>query len=346
MNKSRPTLQIVAEKAGVTKMTVSRYINNPKTVAKATGARIQAVIEELAFIPSRIPSMMAHSKSHAIGLLIPSFSNLVFSDFIKGVEDEAKKFNYNVLIVHTGYDIHEEERQISTLLSYQVDGIILTEQEHTELSIKRLKAAKIPVVEAMGKYDNPINLCIGLDHELISYLAIKGLIEAGRKEIAYFAVRMDKRTNDRLRGYNRAINEANLPSHIYSMSEHSNFTLGSILMRKALKDVPNLDALYCTNDDVAVGAMIELVNCGISVPNQISILGFNGLNIGQATTPKLCSIKTPRYEMGMLSSKMIIDKINSGVCMPTSNFGVELTEGSSLKTNEIEIIKQRLLQMQ
>ena len=311
MKGNRITLEDIAKRVGVTKMTVSRYITNPSKVAKATGLKIKAAIDEMGYIPNRAPVMLSQASTKTIGLMVSSFSNLLFSDLIEGAEARARKAGYEILIGHTSYREDEEERKISQLMSYQVDAMILTDAVHTPQTIKRLKMSKIPVVELMSLVDNPIDMNIGYHHAKISYAAIKGLIECGRRNIMYLAARMDSRTMDRQSGYLTALKEFNLTPHIYGSENPSNFTIGAMTMRKALMECPNVDAVFCTNDDVAIGAMIACIEQGVSVPDDISILGYNGLDIGNTTIPKLTSIRTARYDMGKSAVELILMRLRN-----------------------------------
>ncbi|SPT70543.1 LacI family DNA-binding transcriptional regulator [Anaerobiospirillum thomasii] len=340
---SRATLQDIADLVGVTKMTVSRYLNNRDSVAKETADKIQKAIEKLGYIPNRVPSMMSKSRSYAVGLLIPSFSNLVFPDVIDGVQEIALANNYNVLIAHTGYSNTDEESQIASLLSYKVDGLILTESAHTRQSLKMLSNAAIPVVELMEYRERPVDMCVGLDHETIAYNITKALIESGRKHIAYFGVRLDRRTMLRAQGYERALSEYGLESYTCYNKSRSNFTMGGDLMRKAVAEIKDLDAIICTNDDVAVGALIAAMDLKLSIPDDIAVVGYNGLNIGQATIPKLCSVDTPRHEMGRVAMQLILDRLNNKVSSKVRiMLECSITQGMSLTEQEYNTM-QRLL---
>lgn len=145
----RVTLQDIADAVGITKMTVSRYLRQPDAVAAQTGTRIQAAIDTLGYIQNRAPSMLSRASSKAIGIVIPSLSNQVFSALVQGVESVTRECGYDTLLAHTSYDEYEEQDKIAALLSYQVDGLILTETRHTDKTRQMLKQAGIPVVEAM-----------------------------------------------------------------------------------------------------------------------------------------------------------------------------------------------------
>lgn len=341
MKGNRITLDDIAKKVGVTKMTVSRYLTNPDKVAKATGVKIKAAIDEVGYVPNRVPVMLSQASTKTIGMAVSSFSNLLFSDLIDGAEARARKAGYEILIAHTSYRPEEEERKLNQLMSYQVDAMILTDPVHTPLTIKRLKMSKIPVVELMSLVDNPIDMNIGYNHTKVSYAAIKSLIECGRRHIMYLAARMDSRTMNRQTGYLTALKEHNLPAHIYGSEAPSNFTIGAETMRQALLEFPEVDAVFCTNDDVAIGAMIACIEQGVKVPDDISILGYNGLDIGNTTVPKLTSIRTARYDMGKSAVELILMRLRNGDHLETH---MELTPmlslGQTLTTEETQALSR------
>lgn len=311
MGKPRVTMQDIANKVGITKMTVSRYFNAPHNVAKATGDKIRQAVDFLGFVPSRVPAMLAQSSSKAIGAVIPSFSNMVFADVIRGIEKEAQAHNYTVLIMHSGYNMEAEERQIAELLSYQIDGIILTEPQHTDLTRRRLNAMNVPCAETMSLPAQPIDMAAGLDHREAMYRCTKTLLEQGRRQPIYIGVRMDIRTWQRQEGYEQAMREYGLTPFIMDSCERSTFTMAGSLMREALKSCPKLDAVLCTNDDVAVGTLLACQALKLRVPEDTAILGYNGLNIGSATVPQLCSIATPRVAMGRMAVRLLLERFNA-----------------------------------
>ncbi|WP_295898838.1 LacI family DNA-binding transcriptional regulator [uncultured Vibrio sp.] len=303
---SRPTLQDIADKIGITKMTVSRYMRNPESVAVKTREKIAKVIEEVGYIQNRAPAMLSKSSSKAIGILLPSLSNQVFASFAEGIEAVTKANGYETLIAHIGYSPEEEERKVASLLSYQVDGLIFTETQHTQRTLQMIKTAGVPVVETMELPENPIDMVVGLNHKKASYTVVKQMLAAGKNRIAYFGARLDSRTQLRMDGYQQAMEEAGLAPNCILTEAHSNYTLGGELLAKALAKTPDLDGVFCTNDDIAIGAMMYAQAHGINVPKQLSIVGYNALDIGQAISPKLTSVDSPRHEIGKKSAELLI----------------------------------------
>ena len=145
----RPTLQDVADLVGVTKMTVSRFLRNPEQVSVPLQTKIAEALEDLGYIPNRAPDILSKSKSHAIGVLLPSLTNQVFAEVIRGIESILEPAGYQTMLAHYGYSKEAEESRIATLLSYGVDGLIISESYHTERVRKMLSVAGIPVIEIM-----------------------------------------------------------------------------------------------------------------------------------------------------------------------------------------------------
>ena len=161
----RPSLKDIAERVGVTKMTVSRFLSNPELVSEKTRIKIAQAVEDIGYIHNRAPAMLSKASSKAIGILLPSLSNQVFANFTQGIESITNVRGYEVLISHFGYDLEIEERKIASLLSYNIDGLILTGTNHTPRTLKMLKTVGIPVVETMELCKDPIDMNVGLDHE-------------------------------------------------------------------------------------------------------------------------------------------------------------------------------------
>lgn len=307
--KLRPSLQDIADRVGITKMTVSRFMRHPEMVSEQTRLKISTAVKESGYIHNRAPAMLAQASSKAIAILLPSLSNQVFANFTQGVEFITNQRGYEVLISHFAYNEQTEERKVAAMLSYHVDGIILTGTTHTEQTQKMLRMANIPVVEAMELTENPIDMVVGLDHELAAYTAVKAMLTSGKKNVAYFGARLDNRTQLRIQGYDRAISEFGAKKYHFLTQQHSSYTLGKELLEQALLQCPSLDAVFCTNDDIAIGTILACNRMGIIVPGEIAVIGYNALDIGQAITPTLTSINTPRYKIGEKSAKILLDSI-------------------------------------
>ncbi|ELV8717971.1 substrate-binding domain-containing protein [Vibrio vulnificus] len=329
--KPRTTLQDVADQVGVTKMTVSRYMRNPDSVAEKTREKIATAIEQMGYIENRAPAMLSKSSSRAIGILLPSLSNQIFASFVQGIETVTKAYGYETLLAHFSYDELEEERKIASLLSYQVDGLILTESHHTERTLQMIKNAGIPVVETMELPAQPIDMAVGLNHEDASYSVVKRMLASGKRTIVYFGARLDTRTKLRMQGYDRAMREAGLePKHVLT-GEHSSFSLADELLERALATYPEMDGVFCTNDDIAIGTLLCAQQRGIEVPKQLAIVGYNALDIGQTIRPKLTSVDTPRFQIGEKSAELLLARLRGETLeQNVVDMGYRITAGESV----------------
>ncbi|QGX92793.1 LacI family DNA-binding transcriptional regulator [Tatumella sp. TA1] len=315
MKKQRITLNDIAVLAGVTKMTVSRYLRTPEKVKSETAERIASVIEEVGFEPDPDNPHITSQSIPRVGVLIPSFNNQIFSDLLAGIETVAEAQGFQTLVVTYDYSLQKEEEQIAALLAFNIKALILTDTAHTLRAEKYLQAAKIPIAEVMGIASHPDRINVGFDNLQAGYQATRALIDSGRKHIAYFGSMSDLRDQQRYQGYCAALDEAGLPSTHISPKRVSSIETGATMMQEALHSVPELDAIFCTNDDLAIGVLRAYQAAAIEVPQHIAIVGFHGLEIGQITTPRLTSIHTPRFEVGQRATELLLQRVQ-GITTP------------------------------
>lgn len=329
--RKRPTLQHIADHLGITKMTISRYLRNPEAVAHETGLRIAEAITEFGYIPNRAPDILSNAKSRAIGVLVPSLTNQVFADVIKGIELVTDKAGYQTMLAHYGYSQEKEEQRIESLLSYNVDGIILSENHHSKRTLKMLEVANIPVIEIMDSSEIGIQQAVGFDNISAAQSMVETMISRGHKNIVYFTARMDKRTKLKMQGYEQAMRKYHLEPHSLITDEPSSFTLGAKQLQQALAQYPDIDGIFCTNDDLAIGALFECQRLGIKVPKEMAIAGFHGHDMGQSLTPQLATVITPRLEIGKVAAQELLNRLN-GIPQQSSiiNLGYQIHLGESI----------------
>ncbi|EJN8545830.1 DNA-binding transcriptional regulator IdnR [Escherichia coli] len=332
MRNHRISLQDIATLAGVTKMTVSRYIRSPKKVAKETGERIAKIMEEINYIPNRAPGMLLNAQSYTLGILIPSFQNQLFADILAGIESVTSEHNYQTLIANYNYDRDSEEESVINLLSYNIDGIILSEKYHTIRTVKFLRLATIPVVELMDVQGERLDMEVGFDNRQAAFDMVCTMLEKRvRHKILYLGSKDDTRDEQRYQGYCDAMMLHNLSPLRMNPRAISSIHLGMQLMRDALSANPDLDGVFCTNDDIAMGALLLCRERNLAVPEQISIAGFHGLEIGRQMIPSLASVITPRFDIGRMAAQMLLSKIkNNDHNHNTVDLGYQIYQGNTL----------------
>ena len=294
MRNHRISLQDIATLAGVTKMTVSRYIRSPKKVAKETGERIAQIMEEINYIPNRAPAML--------------------------------------LIANYNYDRESEEESVINLLSYNIDGIILSEKYHTLRTVKFLRSANIPVVELMDIQGDRLDMEVGFDNRQAAFDMVSTMLDKRqRHKILYLGSKDDVRDEQRYRGYCDAMTRRGLAPLRVNPRSISSIHLGTQMMRDALAAHPDLDGVFCTNDDIAMGALLLCRERDLAVPEQISIAGFHGLEMGRQMIPSLASVITPRFDIGRMAAQMLLSKIkNNDHNHNTVDLGYQIYHGNTL----------------
>ncbi|MGR2740155.1 substrate-binding domain-containing protein [Billgrantia sp. Q4P2] len=331
MKKKRPTLQDIADRVGATKMTVSRCLRDPTTVSEGLRERIFSVAEQVGYIPNRAPDLLSRATSHSIGVLVPSLTNQVFADVLVGIEEVTEPLGYHLMLSHYGYSQELEERSLASLLSYNVDGVILSDSHHTARTCRMLETAGIPTVEIMDSLTPPLHQAIGFDNVRAAYDMVGEMIRQGRRRIVYLAVRLDARTRQREQGYRQAMEEQGLKPLTLQRSQRSSYTVGAALLDEILAEHPDTDGIFCTNDDVAVGAYFECLRRGLKVPERMAIAGFHGHDVSQVMTPRLASVVTPRQAIGKRAATELLRRIQGGVLEErTIDLGYRIELGGTL----------------
>ncbi len=309
------TLADVAQYAGVSGITVSRVINHPNKVSPLTRQAVQEAIDMLGYIPNQSASSLASARSRVIGVVIPSLSNVVYTDVLRGIYDVAGTAGYKVLMVDTHYSALEEERLVRTLLSQSPEAMILTGGEQTQACERLLLKAKIPVVQIMDLLDEPMDMNVGISHYDAGAAVAEQLLSAGYGQLGFIGARMDKRVQERLAGFKAVLeNRGRFWRNFVKVSDRpSSVELGGELFRELMSQAGEVvDAVFCCNDDLALGALFESQRMGLDVPGDVGLCGFNDFEVSAFTNPSLSSVSVPRYQMGVSAAEMLVSVLNGG----------------------------------
>jgi LacI family gluconate utilization system Gnt-I transcriptional repressor len=313
VNDNKITLVDVALAANVSPMTVSRVINQPNKVSDVVRMKVQKAIDDLGYIPNQNASSLASSRSGVIGVAIPSLSNVVFVDVVRGIYKVMGDAGYKVLLVNTQYSPLEEEKLVRTLLSQSPEGLIITGGDQTRTCNHLLRNARIPLVQIMELLADPIDMNIGFSHHLAGADVVAHLLAQGHRRIGFIGARMDSRVQQRMRGYVTALTQAGLfeTSLIATSPEPSSIALGGTLFKSLIAaNEGNVDAVFCANDDLALGTLFEAQRMNIAIPQQLAICGFNDIEAAAHVNPSLTSVAVGRYEMGVKAAELIIQSLS------------------------------------
>lgn len=303
----RPTIADVAKRAGVSSITVSRALRDPARVSPELRQQIDEAVRALDYVPDPHARALASARTDVIGVIIPSLTNNVFADVLRGIYDGIAGTPFQVQLGNTRYSPMEEERLVATFLGQRPAGLIVAGIDQTARGRDLLLQAGCPVVQIMEVGAEPVDMMVGFSHRAAAELATRHLLSAGYRRIGFIGARMDPRTQRRLEGYRAALTEAGLfdGERVTTTPTPSSVTLGRDLLRDLLARKPDTDAVFCINDDLALGALFECQHAALAVPERIGIAGFNDLEMMAAAWPALTSVRTPRYAIGQRAVEML-----------------------------------------
>lgn len=302
----RPTIADVARLAGVGAITVSRALREPDRVSVELRRQIAAAVEELGYVPDSNARALASARADVIGVLIPSLTNNVFAEVVRGIYDGLGDSSLQVLLGDTHYSGMEEERLLRVVLGQRPAALIVSGLDQTPGARAILETAGCPVVQIMEVGPDPIDMMVGFSHFEGGRTVTRHIIEAGYRRVAFIGARMDPRSQRRLGGYRAAMEEAGLFDLrlVTTSPQPSSVTLGREMFREALARVPTLDSVFCNNDDIALGVLFECNRAALAVPGKIGIAGFNDLEMMKVAYPSITSVRTHRYQIGRLAIDM------------------------------------------
>ncbi|HEX3984261.1 MAG TPA: LacI family DNA-binding transcriptional regulator [Acidisoma sp.] len=327
------TLKHVAERAGVSPITVSRVINTPEAVSEALRSKVNEAIEALGYVPNRVAGALASAESRVVPVIVPSLSNAVFIEVIQGVQEVLEGAGYQLLLGHTQYDLEREQALAATFLGWSPAGMVVAGLRHTERTRAMLRAWKRPVVEVMEIGAQPIDMNVGLSHTRAGAAMAEHLIGRGYREMAFVGgvLSADYRALQRYEGFDAVLGEHGLRQRPPLTHEGSSSAQrGGEALLRALDAAPELDALFFANDDLAVGAILRAQREGIDVPERIAIAGFNGFGLGELVQPALTTIVSPRQQIGRVAATKLLARFQGQESGPASvDVGFSLRLGGS-----------------
>jgi len=305
-------IQDVAKAAGVSVATVSRYFNEQNTVSPKTRIKVENAIKQLNYEPSVLGRNLRKTESRLLLVLIPKISNPFYSEIINGIQDMAIGNRYNILLCETDSNPEREAIYFNLVKNKMADGIISMDPA---VDVNRLidLAETHPIIQCSEYAVESGIPYVTIDHEAAAYQAVKHLIQLGHKDIAL--LNYDNKflyARKRELGFKRALEKHGLPFYEdwVIQCEALEFINGQMAMRKLLSNEHRPTAVFAVSDLLAIGVLKELNHTGLHVPKDIALVGFDKISFSNMTHPTLTTIAQPMYEMGKLSAKMLIDKIN------------------------------------
>lgn len=311
---AKATLSDVAKAANVSKTTVSLVLNDkPINVSKETKKRILDAAKNLNYVPNFLAKGLITKKSNTIGVIVPDIQNPFFNEMIKHIEQSLEKKGYSIIISNTYNNKKRQVDSIKLLLSKIVDGVILAAVDEEDECIKILEANNTPFVIV----DRPIinsgeNNSILCDNKLGIELGVNYLYDKGKRNIAFVSGNTEDSTSSvRNKAYIEVSKKLDIFKDGIVVETRLSMEGGFEATKKLFENKQKYDAIFFSSDIMAVGGIKYILRNGYKIPEDISILGFDNINIGSFIEPELTTVAQPISEIGIAASKLLISLIES-----------------------------------
>jgi LacI family transcriptional regulator, gluconate utilization system Gnt-I transcriptional repressor len=302
------TLSDVARIAGVSPITVSRALNTPDQVSPETLARVQEAVSRTGYVPNRVAGGLASSRNRLVAAIVPTMSSPMFLETVHALTDALAAEGYQVMLGESGYDGTREDALLDAIIGRRPDGVVLTGVMHSPEGRRRLAAAGIPVVETWDLTPTPIDMLAGFSHEKVGAATAEYLHERGARRLAMICAD-DHRAGLRWRGFSEAaarLGHGKIPVR----PVHAPTTIGDgrVALAALLERDPCPDAIYCSSDVLALGALIEARAKGIRVPGDLRLFGFGDLDFAAHADPALSTVRIDGTAIGRQAARFIVDR--------------------------------------
>ena len=302
------TLVDVARLAGVAPITASRAVNTPSQVSAAVLKKVQDAVQRTGYLPNRAAGGLASSRSRLIAAVVPNMVVSVFAETIETLNNTLFEAGYQLMLGQTGYSAEREEALLEAIIGRRPDGIFLTGIMQSSKGRTRLLASGIPVVESWDLTPTPIDMLVGFSHSDIGREVARFLIAKGRHRFALVRAE-DERASRRAAAFENTVAEGGFKNvYVDNVGAFRSLMSGREALSRILLNVPEVDAIFCSSDLLAMGVLTEAVARGISVPQQLSIVGFGDVPYVANMVPALTTVHINGCNIGLQAANFLIDR--------------------------------------
>jgi len=325
-------LSDVAELARVSAATVSRALTCPGKVKPATAARIRQAVQALGYVAHGAARALASRRTNTIGAVIPTLDNAIFANTAHALQKTLDEAGYTLIIASHEFDAEVEVRLTRALVERGVDGLVLLGATHHPNVLRLLDTQQIPYVltwalDAAGRHP-----CVGFDNRAAGTRIARHLLELGHREFAMISgvTAGNERASERLDGVRQALAARGIaltPGHVVEKP----YTLsgGREGLREVLRAAPRPTALVCGNDVLAIGALAECQAQGLAVPREMSVTGFDDLEMASVVMPPLTTVHFPTAELGSYAGQNLLARLAGRPFAMRTELAVELVVRAS-----------------
>ncbi|ORM72117.1 LacI family DNA-binding transcriptional regulator [Pantoea rwandensis] len=304
------SIQKIARLAGVSVATVSRVLNNSDTVKDKNREKVLQAIKESNYQPNLLARQLRTARSSMILVMVSDISNPFCAEVVKGIEEEAEKNGYRILLCNSGSDIERSRSSLQLLSGKMVDGII-TMDAFSKLPELSHLIANTPWVQCAEYADAGEISCVGINDSDASQQVVRYLADKGRKRIAIINHDLSyKYAQLRQEGYLAQLERHQLDWQAISYASELSFSAGKRAMMALLEGKERPDAVFAVSDTLAAGAMAAIQAAGLRVPEDIAVAGFDGTELAEMVTPPLTTLAQPSRDIGRQACRLVLQKID------------------------------------
>ncbi|MUG95521.1 substrate-binding domain-containing protein [Scytonema sp. UIC 10036] len=315
MSKRKISIEDIARRAGVSHSTVSRALRDNSLISPQVREEIKKIAREMNYVPNAVAQSLQNKRTNTIGVVVTSIADPFFAEVVEGIEQVARAAGLSVLLSTSHRDFEQEVAAIDSFHRRRVDGILVADSRISKHHTQQLAQIAVPIVFLNSQTQEQPEMFhfVAIDDCLGARLAVEHLLSLGHTSIGYLGVGDRSRSNQlRLEGYRMTLSEAGLSPKTdwVAMSDEEYGRTNDVAIGQQL--LPTLfnngvTGIFCYNDMVAVGAMLACQELGISVPQDLSLVGFDGIALSRYVTPPLTTVCQPMLELGRSAMQMLLD---------------------------------------
>ena len=321
----RITIEEVARMAGVSTATVSRVLSRPEVVRNQTREQVMAAIAKLDYQPDAAARALASGRTHTVGCVIPTLDHAIFARSTQAMQTTLAQAGYQLLVASHEYDPVIEFELVRALQQRGVDALVLVGTDHAPRLWKALSAWRKPTLLTWSC--DPRLPSLGFDNEGAAQMAASHLLELGHRYIGVISgfTAHNDRAHSRIAGVRKSLTQAGLSLPANFVTEQAfNLEGGRLGLRQLMRLRRKPTAIFCGNDLLAVGAMLEAERMGLDVPSDLSICGIDNLEISEAINPGLTTVSLPTQDLGRIAAQYMLSAISGEIIAAKSLLPFEL----------------------
>ncbi|WP_170783304.1 LacI family DNA-binding transcriptional regulator [Ruegeria lacuscaerulensis] len=331
--RTAPTLDDVAKMAGVSTATVSRCLNTPDRVVKATRERVQSAVDALGYMPNFAARVMAANRSLTVGAIIPTMENAIFARGLQAFQEELHTHGYTLLVSSSAYKPEIEEEQIRTLIARGADALLLIGHDRAPQIYTELERRKIPALIAWSFLPDAQLPSVGFDNRAAMAELADRVIGLGHRRIGVISgIRSgNDRARLRIEGIEQAAARHGIsPLDLTIIETSYEIENGAAAFDRLMSQSVRPTAVLCGNDVLAVGALHRAREMGLNVPRDVSITGFDDIELARIVSPALTTVHVPHREMGRRAAMELVSMLEQQSDGTGSRLDTHIVERQSL----------------